>query len=202
MKKLFFSFLTTVAFIAMAATNVNAQQALKIGFFDPNVIVQNLPEFKSVVQDKLDQYDRDSLGVAHDYLQQQYLTLDSTWRADSAKKVPKAILDVTAQKRQETYLQIAQWGQIAQQYHQQKLQQLAAPLFTKVMASYKKMKEAKKVTLVLVQDALFPDGEQGPYENLTIDVAKDLGIPTGDNGGGAAPSAAPAPAKPAAGGRR
>jgi Skp family chaperone for outer membrane proteins len=200
MKKLIFSFLTTAAFLTIAATNANAQQPLKIGFFDPNIIVQNLPEFKATVQDKLDQYDRDSLGVAHDMLEQQLASLDSTYKADSAKKVPKAILDVTAQKRQEAYLEYVNWNQYAQRYHQDKLQQLAGPLFTKVMASYKKMKEAKKVTLVLVQDALFQDGEQGAYENLTIDVAKDLGLPVNDNSGGAAaaPPASSAPAKPAA----
>jgi len=199
MKKLFFSFLTMAAFLTIAATNVNAQQALKIGVFDYEQIIRALPEFKATVQDKLDQYDRDSLGAAHDMLQQQFVTLDSTWKADSAKKVPKAILDGTAQKRLETYYQLAQWNQIAQQYHQGKQMQLAEPLYKKVDASYQKIRTAKKINLVLVPDAV-AFAEPGTVENLILDVARDLGIPINDNNGASSGSApAKAPAKPAAG---
>ena len=197
MKKLFFSFLTMAAFLTMAVKSANAQQAsIKLGVFNMDLIVQNLPEFKATVQDKVEQYDKDSLGVAHDMLQQQFVTLDSTWKADSAKKVPKAILDGTAQKRVEVYYQLAQWSQIAQQYHQNKMYQLAEPLYKKAQASFEKIKVAKKINVVLAQDAILI-ADPGMVENLTLDVAKDLGIPTGENGGGAAP--AKAPAKPAAG---
>jgi len=171
MKKVFFSLLmlTTVLLVGYSAK----AQSLKIGIFDIDAMVMAMPDYTKV--DSLVQiYDRDSLGAQYDIYVSEYKRLDSTARADSAAHKPQAVLDYTAKQLNQVRFNLQYWQQIAQQQESVKRNTLAQPLYEKVVASYKKILDAKKYTLILKPTAI----EQPiiAADNLFISVAKDMGL--------------------------
>jgi hypothetical protein len=191
------------AVVLFAGKQVNGQ-AIKVGVFDLDLMVQAMPGYRTV--DSLVQiYERDSLGVEYEYYQNEYARLDSTYKSDSALvaqgKKAKALLDFTTEQRKKMALNIVYWQQIAQNKSGNKRSQLANPLFVVVAEAYKKVLARKKYTIVLKPQTY----EAGfPIDNIFLAVARDLklsGLPQellylGDD-----PDAAkqPAAAKPATG---
>jgi hypothetical protein len=179
-------------------------QAIKVGVFDLDLMVQAMPGYRTV--DSLVQiYERDSLGVEYEYYQNEYARLDSTYKIDSGLvaqgKKAKALLDFTSEQRKKMALNIVYWQQIAQNKSGNKRSQLANPLFVVVAEAYKKVLARKKYSIVLKPQTY----EAGfPIDNIFLAVARDLklsGLPQellylGDD-----PDAVkqPAAAKPAAG---
>lgn len=173
MKKLVF----TIAPLFILAAFTTQVQAQKIGYFSSEEVIQALPEHEQV-QQKLEQFQRDSLGKAYDELQVKYQQAANTYKQDSIAKKPKAILDLDDKNRRELATQLMYWQQIAQQQSQYKYIELSEPLAKKVQAALQKVQKAQGVTIVFRPEVLDQLADQSGIVNLIIPVAKELGIKT------------------------
>ncbi|QES90756.1 OmpH family outer membrane protein [Rhizosphaericola mali] len=181
MKKVLVGIIALFAF-TMVALQSNAQTtpALKIGIFNSEEMMQNLPEYRTV-DSLLQIYQRDSIGGQYEVLQSEYVRLDSTLKADTIAKRPKAIMDHNNEAKQQIASQLMNWQSISQQASQAKYVQLARPLFAKVQKSLDKVCAAQHINLVLKSDALdMGFNPVAPVVNLFLLVAKDLGLPTNE----------------------
>lgn len=195
MKKVVFSMLAVVGLL-LGATTSKAQTAPKVGFFDIEIMMQALPEYRKV--DSLIQiYQRDSLGAEYDVLNSEFKRLDSTFKADSTAGKSKAILDYSKEQRQRVGMQIVYWQQIAQQKVDQKMAILAQPLYERVAGAYKKVLDANKYLVVLKPGAIEFLGSGNNVDNLFVKVAKEMKISLPAELGGGQPEMDEAPKKPA-----
>ncbi len=165
------AFVTALCF-GFKTSNAQTTPALKVGIFDIDMMVQAMPQYRTV--DSLTQlYERDTLGSEYQIYQGEYQRLDSTFKADSAAKKPQAVLDYTNNQRQQIMFNLVYWQQIAQNKSDQYRSSLAGPLVQKVLAAYKKVLAAKKYNLILKPNTY----EVGfPAENLFPLVAKEMNI--------------------------
>jgi len=159
--------------LAVAGSVVAAQaQQFKVGVFDIDIMVQAMPGYDAV-DSMVQLYERDSLQGEYDYNVREYNRLDSTYKADSAAKAPASVLNYIKNDRSRIATQIVYWQQIAQQKTENKRQELAGPLYEKVLTAYSNVLKAKNYNLIL---------KPGSYElgskvdNIFELVAKDLKI--------------------------
>lgn len=151
--------------------NAKAQQ-VKFGVFDIDIMVQAMPGYNIV--DSLTQiYEQDSLRMEYEYSVKEYNRLDSTYKADSANKVPGSVLSYVKDQRARVATQIIYWQQISQQKSEQKRQALAGPLYEAVITAYSKVLKTKNYTLVLKPNS-YEIGSN--VENVFEHVAKELKI--------------------------
>jgi Skp family chaperone for outer membrane proteins len=161
------------AAILLSVARSNAQTApFKAAVFDIDIMVQAMPEYRGI--DSLVQlYERDTLGAEYQIYQSEYQRLDSTFKSDSALKKPQSVLDYTSNQKQQMAFNLVYWQQIAQNKSDNYRAQLAQPLFTKVVAAYKKVLATKKYNLILKTNTY----EVGtPIDNLFPLVAKELNV--------------------------
>jgi Skp family chaperone for outer membrane proteins len=184
--------------LAVAGSVVAAQaQQFKVGVFDIDIMVQAMPGYDKV-DSMVQVYERDSLQGEYDYNVREYNRLDSTYKADSAAKAPASVLNFIKTDRSRIATQIVYWQQIAQQKTEGKRQELAGPLYEKVLTAYSNVLKAKNYNLVL---------KPGSYElgskvdNIFELVGKELKIelPAQLRSQGAPAEEEPAKPKPAAG---
>lgn len=167
MKKMFVSLLL-IAALGGFVNKANAQ--MKVAVFDIDLMVRAMPGYATV--DSLTQlYQRDSLGTEYQILNNEYHRLDSTYKADSLGKKSQAVLDYSANQRQQIGIKLVYWQQYAQQKSEVKTQTLAQPLYVKVVDAYKKVLTSHKYALIL-KPQTYEDGSQ--VDNLFISVAKEL----------------------------
>ena len=196
MKKVVFSIFTlTVLFFA--TEKLQAQTQLKIGVFDIDLMVQNMPGY-TMVDSLLQVYNTDSLSAEYAIYQSEYSRLDSTFKADSAAGKSATILNYTSNQRKQIGMNIVYWQQIAQRKLDNKRGILAQPLYAQVANAYKKVLDARKYNLVLKPNT-YELGSQ--IENVFLYVAKELKVqlPPELGGGQPLPEEKPAvklPAKP------
>ena len=205
MKKLFFPvILLAVSFSFINSLSAQTQTPLRVGVFDIEMMVRAMPGYAKV-DSLVNQFNVDSLGAEYNFYQDEFQRLDSTFKADSAKGKTKSVLDALLKQRQQVGLNIVYWQQIAQNKSQNKRAQLAQPLYESVANAYKKVLEAKKITLVLKPEAIEVGSSPTVLEDLFALVAKELKIPLPQGGQQAAaeeepaPKANPAPSKPQSG---
>lgn len=200
MKKVLLSLLAVAGFLFASSDAVKAQQPIKIGVFDIEIMMQVMPGYRSV--DSLVQvYERDSLAAEYDFYQSEYKRLDSTYKSDSAAGKSKSVLDLQKNGRNQVAMQLIYWQQIAQNKSDQKRSYLSQPILEKVLTAYKKVLEAKKYTLVLKPNSYDFTGSPA-VENVFILVAKELKIALPQELGGTGEvddQAKPAAAAPKAG---
>ena len=173
MKKFFLAAVCVTALcFGFKTSNAQSSAGIKIGVFDIDIMVQALPEYRTV--DSLTQvYERDSLGAEYQVYLSEYQRLDSTLKADSAKNVAKTIMDYNNQQKQQMQLNLVYWQQIAQQKSDDYRQRLLAPSYQKILAAYKKVLAEKKYTLVIKPSAV----ELGSnVENVFPLVAKEMDV--------------------------
>jgi Skp family chaperone for outer membrane proteins len=198
MKKLL---VTLVAVVGMVfATDAVQAQQTKYGVFDIDLMVQAMPKYRAV-DSALQIYERDSLQSEYDFYQSEFKRLDSTYKADSAAKKPKSVLDQMINQRQQVGINLVYWQQISQNRVEQKKGILAQPLFEQVATAYKKVLDARKYDLILKPNT-FELGSK--VENVFIYVAKELKIQLpAELGGGQEPVEDEKPAaKPATSGAK
>lgn len=160
--------------VGMLMANTSQAQALKIGVFDIDMMVQAMPAYRAV--DSLMQiYDNDSLGALRQYNEGEYQRLDSTYKSDSAMvaqgKKSKAILDMVTQDRQKAAINIVYWQQIAQNKSDAKRSELSQTLYKQVVDAYKKVLARKKYSLIM-KPQTYEAGFQ--IDNIFIAVAREL----------------------------
>ncbi len=198
MKKVLLGLIAIVGMTFMAIS-ANAQTGFKIGIFDAESIIRFMPEYKMQVDTVLQQYQRDSIAAQRDILDAEYQRLDSTYKADSTAKKPATRLKYLSDQRMQFAYQLINWQQIAQNMTQNKYIQLAQPLYQKVVKALQQVAAAQHVSVVLKPDALEPafTPNASYVVDLSLPVAKALGIkvndePQGSQQGGATPARKPA----------
>ena len=187
MKKVLFVVLA-FAGLLFAGNSVNAQTA-KIGVFDVDIMVQAMPGYRAV-DSMLQIYEQDSLRGEYDFAMREYNRLDSTYKSDSAAKAPASVLNYVKQQRNEIATTIIYWQQISQQKTEGKRQELAGPLFEKVLGAYSKVLQANNY-LVVLKPGAYEMGSK--VENVFEKVAKELGIKLPDQLRSQEPQAEAAP---------
>src|SRR5215831_14394562 len=120
MKKILSLFI--VSAVLFTVEKAHAQQ-VKVGVFDIDYMVRAMPGYARV-DTLLQKYAADSIGPQYDKFVDQYKTLDSTYKADSADaatgKKSKAMWDSTAKQRQQVAIYLMNWQQIVQYNEEQK----------------------------------------------------------------------------------
>lgn len=196
MKKVLLSLLAVAGILLASSVAVQAQQPMKIGVFDIEIMMQVMPGYRTV--DSLVQsYERDSLAAEYDFYQSEYHRLDSTYKLDSAAAKAKTVLDMERQQRQQVAMNLIYWQQIAQNKSEQKRGQLSQPIYEKVVTAYKKVLDAKKYSLILKPNS-FEFAGSPAVENVFVLVAKELKVPLPQELGGAGADDDDKPAAPAA----
>ncbi len=197
MKKVLFVMLAFTALLF--ANNLNAQGggAAKIGVFDIDIMVQAMPGYR-VVDSMLQIYQQDSLRSEYEFAVKEYNRLDSTYKSDSAAKKSASVLNYQKDQRSQIATTIVYWQQISQQKSEQKRQEIAAPMYEKVLGAYSKVLQSNNY-LVVLKPGAYEMGSK--VENVFEKVAKELKINLPDqlkSQGAAAPAedgiGAPAPA--------
>jgi Skp family chaperone for outer membrane proteins len=169
MKKTVFGLLVVIASL-FAGNSANAQQ--KIGVFDVDIMVQAMPGYRGV-DSLLQIYERDSLRLEYDYALGEYNRLDSTYKADSAKKAPASVLTYVKDQRTQVATTLIYWQQISQNRMEGKRQQLAGPLYDRILTAYQKVLQGNNY-LVVLKPGAFEMGSK--VENVFEKVAKELKI--------------------------
>lgn len=172
MKKVFIVMLA-FASVFSVANNVKAQSSsVKIGVFDVDIMVQQLPGYRAV-DSLLAIYEQDSLRSEYEYAVKEYNRLDSSYKADSAAKLATSVLNYQKDQRSQIATTIVYWQQISQQKAEQKRQQLAAPLYEQVLAAYSKVLQSNNY-LVVLKPGAYEMGSK--VENVFEKVAKEMKI--------------------------
>lgn len=167
MRKVLFVMLAVAG--SFFASNTNAQ---KIGVFDLDIMVQAMPGYRSI-DSMLQIYQQDSLRADYEFAVREYNRLDSTYKLDSAAKKPASVLNYIKDQRTQFASTIVYWQQISQQKGEAKRQQLAGPLYDKILPAYQKVLAENKYIVVLKPGA-YEIGS--PVENVFEKVAKELKI--------------------------
>lgn len=195
MRKFLLSLLAIAGSLLIASEKLQAQQPMKVGVFDIEIMMQVMPGYRTV--DSLVQvYERDSLTAENEFYQTEYMRLDSTYKADSAARKPKNVLDIEKQQRQQIALSLVYWQQIAQNKSGQKRAILSQSIYERVFAAYRKVLDAKKYSLVLKPNTYDYFGSPA-VENIFIPVAKELKVQLPQELGGGMPDTDNIPAAPA-----
>ncbi len=157
----------------ITANDANAQAGAKIGVFDIDLMVQNMPGYRRV-DSLLALYQQDSLRGEYDFAVKEYNRLDSNYKADSAAKKSATVLNYQKDQRSQVATTIVYWQQISQQKVEQKRQELAGPLYEKVIAAYQKVLQSNNYLLVLKPGAY----EYGSKVEIVFEkVFKELKLP-------------------------
>lgn len=204
MKKLFFVLMATSAILFTAGT-ASAQQPVKIGYFDEQLVLGLMPGIDKVSQ-QIESFQQDSLKEEYDYTYKQFMRQDSIFKKDSASMPAKSremyLADLNKFRQKLVY-----WQQYSQEAVGQKQEQLLQPFRVKILTALNEVIAEQKYTLVLKNDALSPYVNPPLLDNLAVRVAIKLKLPLPKEaedawraaGGTGLPTAAPAaPKAPAA----
>lgn len=162
--------------LAFAGTLFTANDAsaqnLKIGVFDVDIMVQAMPGYRAV-DSMVQLYEQDSLRGDYEFAVREYNRLDSTYKADSAAKKPASVLNYVKDQRTQFATTLIYWQQISQQRTEGKRQELAGPMYEKVLAAYSKVLQTNNY-LVVLKPGAYEMGSK--VENVFEKVAKELKI--------------------------
>src|SRR4051794_828469 len=176
MKKVLFIMLA-FAGTFFSANKANAQAAgARIGVFDIDIAVSIMPGYRTV-DSLLSIYQQDSLRGEYDFAVREYNRLDSTYKADSAAKKAPTVLSYQKDQRSQIATTIIYWQQISQQKTEQRRQELAAPMYEKVLGAYSKVLQANNY-LVVLKPGAYEMGSK--VENVFEKVFKELKLPVPD----------------------
>ncbi len=170
MKKVLFVFLAVAG--CVFANRSEAQT--KVGVFDIDIMVRAMPGYRNV-DSMLQIYERDSLRADYDFAVKEYNRLDSTYKADSAAKKAPSVLNYIKDQRTQFASTIIYWQQISQQKGEQKRQELAGPLFEKILPAYQKVLRENNYLVVLKPEAIEFLGSN-KIDNVFEKVARELKI--------------------------
>lgn len=171
MKKLFFVWMATSAILFTAGT-ASAQQPVKIGYFDEQLVLGLMPGIDKVSQ-QIESFQQDSLKDEYDYTYKQFMREDSLFKKDSATMPPKA-RDMFMSDLNKYRQKLVYWQQYSQEAVGQKQEQLLQPYRVKILAALNEVIAEQKYTLVIKNDALSPYVNPPLLDNLAVRVAIKL----------------------------
>jgi Skp family chaperone for outer membrane proteins len=169
MKKVLF-----VLFVGASFFVSKAEAQGKVGVFDINIMVQAMPGYRNV-DSLLSIYERDSLRADYDFAVREYNRLDSTYKVDSAAKKAASVLNYIKDQRTQFASTIIYWQQISQQKGESKRQELAGPLFERILPAYQKVLRENNYLVVLKPEAIEFLGSN-KVDNIFEKVARELKI--------------------------
>lgn len=173
MKKVLFVLLAVAG--SVFANKADAQQS-KVGVFDIDLMVQAMPGYRGV-DSLLQIYERDSLRADYDFAVKEYNRLDSTYKADSAAKKAPSVLNYIKDQRTQFASTIIYWQQISQEKGEAKRQELAGPLYQRILPAYEKVLKANNY-LVVLKPGSYEIGSN--VDNVFEKVFKELKLPVPD----------------------
>lgn len=176
MKKVLFIMLAFAGTLLFANKSDAQAAAGKIGVFDIDIAVSNMPGYRTV-DSLLSIYQQDSLRGEYDFAVREYNRLDSSYKADSAAKKAPTVLNYQKDQRSNVATTIIYWQQIAQQKTEQRRQELAAPLYEKVLGAYSKVLQANNY-LVVLKPGAYEMGSK--VENVFEKVFREMKLPVPD----------------------
>jgi Skp family chaperone for outer membrane proteins len=171
MKKMFFPLLTIAVLFTCNITNAQ----IKVGVFDIDAMVSAMPDYRAV-DSLLNIFQRDTIGGRYQVYLGEYQRLDSTLKfIDSpglkAGTVPITKVQFDNSQKQQVMNLLLNWRDYAQNLYNNKKAQLSQNLYQQVQASYIRVLQQRKYSVVLKPGAY----EFGPrVDNIFIAVAKDL----------------------------
>jgi outer membrane protein len=139
-----------LAVVAIMGTTV-AVNAQKIGHINTNDLLMAMPETKKA-QDKLKGV-QDSLNVVYGELIKEYQEKDSIIRVDSVKWTP-AIKGIRFKEFQDLADNVQQFSTYAQQYLQQKEQEIFAPVQKIALDAIQTVAKANNYAYIVSREAL------------------------------------------------
>ncbi len=165
-----------VAFAASLLFTNNTQAQVKIGIFDENDVLSLIPGITKV-DTLMQKYVKDSLQPQYEVTLADYQYKDSLLKADSAKgtlspSIKKVRIDEVTKLR----AILVNWQQSQQQMYQAKQQEYLKPYLEKIFNAFQEVVAEQKYTWVLKQDAVHPYFQPALADNITIKVAKKLGL--------------------------
>jgi len=169
MKKVLFVLLAVAG--SVFANTVDAQS--KVGVFDLDIMVQNMPGYRGV-DSLLQIYERDSLRADYDFAVREYNRLDSTYKSDSAAKKAASVLTYIKDQRTQFASTIIYWQQISQRKGEDKRQELAGPIYQRILPAYEKVLKANNY-LVVLKPGSYEIGSN--VDNVFEKVFRELKLP-------------------------
>jgi Skp family chaperone for outer membrane proteins len=157
------------------ASNTTIAQTPKVGFFDIDLMVQSMPDYPAV-DSLVAIYEQTTLRPEYDLMVREYSRLDSIYRSDSAAKKPATTLNYIKDQRTQIGYSLSFYQETGQSKSDKKRQELADPIYKKVMAAYKKVLAATNYLFIIKPSALELIGSVNA-ENLFEKVTKELKIP-------------------------
>lgn len=157
----------------MLSTGVASAQQLKIGYTDPDVVIQAMPQYKQIMQQLQQEYKakQDALqSLAADFqekldkYQKQQPLLSAERRAEREQELSKMQQD------------IQQSASVKDQEMNSRQTELLSPLLQKVQTTIDAIAKERGMALVMRAPALLYV-DQTMVTDITEDVAKKLGIP-------------------------
>ncbi len=180
---------------SLFTANEAGAQNLKIGVFDVDIMVQAMPGYRAV-DSMVQLFEQDSLKGDYEFAVREYNRTDSTYKADSAAKKPASVLNYIKDQRTQFATTLIYWQQISQQRTEGKRQQLAGPMYEKVLNAYSKVLQTNNY-LVVLKPGAYEMGSK--VENVFEKVAKELKVPLPEqlrSQGGGQEEASPAGGSP------
>ncbi len=166
-----------VAFAASLIFSTNTQAQVKIGVFDENDVLSLYPGLSAKVDSLMNRFVKDSLQPQYEVTLADYQYKDSLLKVDSAKgTLSPSIKKVRTDEVLKLRGILVNWQQTQQQIYQQKQQEFLRPTLEKVFNAFQEIVAEQKYTWVLKQDAVHPYFQPSLADNLTIKVAKKLGL--------------------------
>jgi len=142
--KQFFTLCLVVAAALFSANTAEAQQSVKIGYFDEQLVLGLMPGIDKVSQE-IESFQQDSLKDEYDYTYKDFMRQDSTFKKDSAKLAPKAremaLADLNKSRQKLLY-----WQQYSQEAVGQKQEQLLQPFRVKILTALNEVIAEQKYT--------------------------------------------------------
>ncbi|GAB5519652.1 MAG: OmpH family outer membrane protein [Rhodothermales bacterium] len=169
------------ALLLLPSFDVQAQ-SVKIGYVDPEVLIANMAEYRTVQQQIQQNYQEKQTAL-------ESMAQDLQDKVQKYQKQQPLLSEATRQQREQELMQLdgevrqaaARSDQELAQYEQQLMQ----PIITKVEAAINKIASAKGLDIVLRAPIIVYVNEQ-TTTNIMLDVAKELGIEVDEEAAAAA----------------
>jgi hypothetical protein len=159
---------------AFLITNHLKGQSVKFAVFDIDMMVQAMPGYPHI-DTLVQKYESDSMTAEYNFTMNEYSRLDSTYKADSSAHMPGAILGILQTQRSQHAYTLIYWQQYAQQKSAAKREQLASPLYEKVIVAYKKVLTTNHYALIL-KPGTYEINVPNNIDNLFVKVAAELKV--------------------------
>lgn len=173
----------TLTFMSLTIVSEAFTQDLKVGYIDPRVILQRMPEAKAVQQQIQNLYDRKQNEIVS---MQQELQSQIEQYQQKAGVISEESQLIEEERLTQMDLDLRELQSAAQQEIQQESAKLMEPIFEQIQLAVDNVSEERGLDLilnmtmggysVLERNILYVSPENQRGQNITSAVMQDLGI--------------------------